>query len=76
MTVTTIRKKVINYVADMDEKKLKAVYSIFEDEIEKQQSFVLSKEHVEILNNEREKHLSGQSKSYSWQEAKKIITTK
>ena len=72
MTTTLIRKKLINYLESADEKKVKAVYTIFKDEIE-ENSFQLSEEQIKILDNEREKHLSGKNKSYTWDDAKKII---
>ena len=34
MTHSTIRKKLHNYIDTIEEKKLKAMYTIFEDEIE------------------------------------------
>lgn len=73
MTSTLIRKKLISYLEKADEKKVKAVYTIFEDEINGENSFSLSKEHIKILDSEREKHLTGKSKSFAWDEAKKII---
>ncbi len=73
MTTTIIRKKLISYLEKADEKKVKAVYTIFEDEINEETSFTLSGEHIKILNKERQKHLSGKSKSYTWEDAKKII---
>jgi hypothetical protein len=73
MTTTLIRKKLISYLENADEKKVKVVYTIFEDEINKDNSFKLSKEHLKILDSEKQKHLSGKSKSYTWEAAKKII---
>lgn len=73
MTTTLIRKKLINYLENADEKKVKAVYTIFEDEINEENSFKLSEEQIKVLDNERLKHISGKSKSYTWEEAKKII---
>ena len=73
MTTTLIRKKLISYLENADEKKVKAVYTIFEDEINQENSFTLSEEQLKILDSEKEKHLSGKSKSYTWEDAKKII---
>jgi len=56
--------------------KVKGMYLLFEEEIEKEKDFVLSEEHLKILEAEREKHLSGKSKSYSPQEATEIIRGK
>ncbi len=32
--------------------------------------FILTEQHLEILNERREKHRSGESKSYTWEEVK------
>lgn len=64
------------YLADADDNKLKALYTILEDNIEETNSFVLTKEHLKILNEERELHISGKSKSYSLEEATQIIRGK
>ncbi len=76
MTTSAIRKKLINYIADADDKKIKGMYMLFEEEIEKEQAFKLSEKHITILDAEREKHINGKSKSYKWQEAKQIIRGK
>jgi flagellar basal body rod protein FlgB len=76
MTTSAIRKKLINYIADADDKKIKSMYMLFEEEIEKEQAFKLSEKHIAILDEEREKHINGKSKSYKWQEAKQIIRGK
>jgi hypothetical protein len=44
-------------------------------EIEKDE-FVLTEEHVKILDERRENHLSGKSKSYSWDEVKNSLGKK
>ncbi len=76
MTTAAIRKKLITYIAEADEKKIKGMYLLFEEEIENTQPFTLTEKQINILEQEREKHLNGESKSYSWQEAKKIIRGK
>jgi len=73
MTTSTIRKKLIIYLADADETKVKALYMLLESEIESGDTFVLTEEQLKILENERHLHLSGQSKSYSREEAHQII---
>lgn len=76
MTTTAIRKKLINYIADADEKKIKGLYLLVEDEITENSKYNLSANDVKTLEKDREQHLKGKSKSYSWQEAKKIIRGK
>lgn len=76
MTTAAIRKKLISYIADADEKKVKGMYLLFEEEIEKGKEFALTDEHMKILEEEREKHLIGKSKSYTPREATEIIRGK
>jgi len=76
MTTSAIRKKLMTYIADADEKKVKGMYMIFEEDIERKEEFKLTDEHIKILDDERERHLSGKSKSYSWNESKQIIRGK
>ncbi|WP_269226670.1 hypothetical protein [Flavobacterium eburneipallidum] len=47
---------------------LKKIKAILEEEQE-----YLTKEDYKIINARRERHLSGESKSYSWQEARQKI---
>ncbi len=76
MTTSAIRKKLINFIADADDKKIKGMYMLLEEEIEKEEVFTLTDEHMVILDTEREKHVSGKSKSYSLSQAKQIIRGK
>ena len=76
MTTSAIRKKLINFIADADDKKIKGMYMLFEEEIEKEEAFSLTEEHITILDEERGKHINGKSKSYEWQHAKQIIRGK
>ena len=38
MTTTAIRKKLISYIADADDKKVKGLYMLVEDEISKKKN--------------------------------------
>jgi hypothetical protein len=76
MTTTAIRKKLITYIADADDKKVKGLYMLVEDEISKKTKFSLSAAQLKMLDAEKEKHINGKSKSYSWPEAKDIIRGK
>lgn len=76
MTTTAMRKKLINYIADADEKKVKGLYMLVEDDMAKNEDFKLSDVQLEIVEEEREKYLKGQGESYSWEAAKKIIRSK
>jgi hypothetical protein len=69
MTTATIRHRLISYLADADDNKIKAIYILLEKEIEEKGSFALTDEQLEIPDLEKELHLSGKSKSYSRVEA-------
>jgi hypothetical protein len=76
MTISAIRKKLKTYVDGVDDKKVKALYTLLQDDIEDSDGFSLSEEHLRILDNEHALHLSGKTKSYSWEDAKEIIRGK
>ena len=76
MTTTTIRKRLLSFIADADEKKVKGMYLLFEDEIEKNGAFKLTDEQKKFLDVERDNHLKGKSKSYTLEESKKFISRK
>jgi hypothetical protein len=76
MTALAIRKKVLTYLADADDKKVKAIYTLFEKEIEEAGTFALSEEQLKILEERRSRHLNGQDKSYPWKEVHERIKNK
>jgi hypothetical protein len=76
MTTTAIRKKLITYIADADDKKVKGLYMLIEDEISQNSKFSLSANDIKMLEKDRQQHIKGKSKSYSWQDAKDIVRGK
>ena len=76
MTTAAIRKQLITYIADADDKKVKGLYMLIEDEISKKDKFTLSAAQLKRLDKERDLHIKGKSKSYTWSEAKEIIRGK
>jgi len=73
MTTVGIRKKLHEYIADADDKKVKGMYLLLEDEIAKKKDFNCTPKHLEILEEEKRNHLTGVTKSYNWEDAKEII---
>ena len=73
MTITAIRNRLMSYLANADDNKIKAVYTLLEKDIDEKDLFVLSEEQLQILDKERDMHLSGQSKSYTRNEARQIV---
>jgi len=76
MTTSAIRKKLMTYIAEADEKKVMGMYMLFEEEIEREKGFKLTDGDIRILDDEREKHVNGKTKSYHWSQAKRIIRGK
>lgn len=76
MTTAAIREKLKTYVDDVDDKKVKALYTLLRDEIEERKSFSFTKEQLSILEKEHALHIAGKSKSYSWEETKAIVRGK
>jgi hypothetical protein len=77
MRTTNIREKLHQYVDNSDDKLLGLMYAIAkeyneEDDVE----YVFTEEDIKVLDERREKILRGESKTYTWQEAKTIITGK
>ena len=73
MTITTIRKKLHDFIADATDSKVKGMYLLLEDEIGKKDEWKPTQQHLEILEEEKSSHLQGLSKSYNWEEAKQLI---
>ena len=73
MTTASMRQLLLNYLAKAEEDKVKAIYTLLKNEIKAADAFVLTDEQYEILELERELHLSGKSRSYTRDEARKII---
>jgi len=53
MTTTLIRKKLFEYLKKADDKKIKAMYTLFENEIEREEF-----EYTDVLKTELDQRLS------------------
>jgi len=73
MTTSAMRKQLITYLADADDKKIKGLYSLLEETIQEKASSGLTAEQLRFLKEEHRKHISGESKSYNWEEIKEKI---
>lgn len=76
MSTSELREKLISYLTKADNKKIKALYTLLEEDIVAETEFSLTEEHIKIIEDERRKFLNGEGKSYTWSEAKKIIKGK
>ena len=68
MTATAIRKRLLTYLADADDKKVKAIYTLFEEDIKKEEVFKLTDAQIKILDQRRARHPSKKDRSYDWEE--------
>lgn len=76
MTTTAIRKKLMTYIADANDKKVKGLYMLVEDDISNGEKFELNGEHLKILEQDRDAHLKGKTTSYNREDAKQIVRGK
>ena len=76
MKTTAIRKKLMYYIADADDKKVKGLYMLIEDDISSKEKFELDDEQIKMLERDRNEHIKGKSKSYSREDAKQIVLGK
>jgi hypothetical protein len=73
MATLSIRQKLMTYLADADDSKIKAIYTLLKNEIQEEDAYVLTDEQMRILDEEHHLHITGQSKSYTREEAGQII---
>jgi len=71
MEPSNIKEKLHHYIDVADEKKLQAIYTILEDEIEGE--YFYTKDEIKMFYERRQQHLNGESKSYSVEEAHNLI---
>jgi hypothetical protein len=75
MTTTAIRKKLVNYMKVADEKKIKALYIIVEDEISTAEND-WDKGFLKEMNRRSRQFRNGTAKSFTWEETKKAAVEK
>jgi len=72
-----MRQKLHHYIDSGDEKLLKIMYVVakeYNDEYDDSNEYSFSNADMQVFEERRKKRLSGESKIYSWDEAKRIIT--
>lgn len=73
MTTTAIREKLVSYLRITDEKKVKAIYTMVEDDINTAAND-WDEKFVKELRQRSNSFTNGTSKTYTWEETKKAIT--
>jgi len=77
MQTMVIREKLHQYIDNGDEKLLKLMFALAKEYNDDDNfDYEFSEEDIKMLDERREKRLSGESKTYTWQEARQIITNK
>jgi len=77
MQTTAIRQQLHKYVDSSDDKLLKLMLALareYNDDVELEYQF--TDEDIKLFDERRAKRLSGESKVYSWDDARNIITGK
>lgn len=62
MEVETLRNRLHDYINNAQENKLQAIYTLVQEDIE---HYDFSEEDIKVLNERRERHIKGESKSYT-----------
>lgn len=69
MTTKAIREKLVKYLQVADDKKVKAIYTMVEDEINMNEND-WDEDFIEELDKRRKSSLDGSAKMYTWEETK------
>jgi hypothetical protein len=69
MTTSVLRKKLTEYLKVADDKKIKAIYTMVEDEIDTMAND-WDEAFVKELNSRGKSFENGTAKTYSWEETK------
>lgn len=74
MAATSIRQKLYDYIRVAEDKKVKAIYTMLEGEIEEVQDYWNNKDFIAELDKRSAEYKNGKKKATSWQAAKAQIT--
>jgi hypothetical protein len=72
----TVKEKLYNYINSGDEKLVSILYAVAREYMNDDEGYEFSEEELKEFEDRRKKRISGESKTYSWQQAKEIITGK
>jgi hypothetical protein len=73
MTTNAIRQKLYDYIRVAEDKKVKAIYTMLEGEIEEIYEWWNDKAFMAVLDKRSAEYKSGKIKGVSWEEAKRQI---
>lgn len=73
MSNTEIKEKILGYMEHADDKVLEAIYTLLEASANEH---TLTDEQMSIVEERMAQYISGKSKTFDWEEAKKMIGKK
>ncbi|MFN7791333.1 MAG: hypothetical protein ACK5NM_02175 [Cyclobacteriaceae bacterium] len=73
MNTTDIRQKLHHYIETAQDKKVKAIYAMVEDEIQETYDYWSDEEFLSELRRRQESYISGQAKTYTLSETMREI---
>lgn len=76
METLNIRQKLYQYIDNGDEKLLKLMFALAKEYNDDDFEYEFTAEDIKTFDERREKRLKGESRIFSWKEAKDIITGK
>ena len=68
MTITAIREKLQDYIKTADDKKIKAIFTLVENDMQKEVEWWENKEFVAELNERVDNCINGSEKGYTMEE--------
>ena len=75
MQTAARRQQLMLYLADAPDKKVNALYTILEEEL-KEPAFVLTAEHLEILEQREKEYISAKAVPSPWEDVHQRIRAK
>ena len=73
MTITAIREKLQNYIKTADDKKIKAIFTLVENDMQKEVEWWGNKEFVKELNERAKRYEDGIDKGFTFEEVKEEL---
>jgi hypothetical protein len=73
MTTSTIRKKLQEYIKTADDKKIKAIFTLVEGEINNQQNWWEDEDFLDELDERVRRYEAGIDRAYTFEESKAEI---
>nr|MBC7614321.1 hypothetical protein [Pseudopedobacter sp.] len=73
MTITAIREKLQEYIKTADDKKIKAIFTLVENDIDEKYNWWEDKEFLDDLDERGRRYEAGIDRGYTFEEAKEEI---